>query len=223
MRMKKIFLILILCLGGGAFSQTAKEIIAKNIELTGGENHWKLLNSIMLQGKVVLSLNEEYPIEIFQQRPNLTKTVIINNGKESVIEAYDGKKGYAMNYATNKLQEFSDYQPESFDTDYLNYEAKGFTATVLGKDMVDGKSCYKVELTKNVNKTIYCFDVNSYMLLKEEKKGETLIYSDFRKVGNLVMPYRIESSNSRKEGEYLMVFTQIDVNKVLPKNTFKIK
>jgi hypothetical protein len=36
------------------------------------------------------------------------------------------------------------------------------------------------------------------MLLKEIKKDETLDYSDYKKVGNLLMPFRIESSSAKK-------------------------
>ncbi|MBO4233950.1 histidine kinase [Riemerella anatipestifer] len=220
---KKIALVVLLALAQVFYAQTAKEIIDKNIELTGGLTKWKLLNSIMLQGKVVLGIQEEYPIKIYQQRPNLTKTSIIINNKESVIEAYDGKKGYAMNYANNKLQEFENYQPQSFDTDFIDFEAKGFTAVILGKDKVGERLCYKVELTKNVNKTLYYFDTENYMLLKEVKKGEALLYSDFKKVNGLTMPFRIEASTPKKEGDYVMLFNKIEVNKVFPENTFKIK
>ncbi|MDY3536511.1 outer membrane lipoprotein-sorting protein [Riemerella anatipestifer] len=220
---KKIALVVLLALAQVFYTQTAKEIIDKNIELTGGLTKWKLLNSIILQGKVVLGIQEEYPIKIYQQRPNLTKTSIIINNKESVIEAYDGKKGYAMNYANNKLQEFENYQPESFDTDFIDFEAKGFTAVILGKDKVGERLCYKVELTKNVNKTLYYFDTENYMLLKEVKKGETLLYSDFKKVNGLTMPFRIEASTPKKEGDYVMLFNKIEVNKAFPDNTFKIK
>ncbi|MDY3316095.1 outer membrane lipoprotein-sorting protein [Riemerella anatipestifer] len=220
---KKIALVVLLALAQIFYTQTAKEIIDKNIELTGGLTKWKLLNSIMLQGKVVLGIQEEYPIKIYQQRPNLTKTSIIINNKESVIEAYDGKKGYAMNYANNKLQEFENYQPQSFDTDFIDFEAKGFTAVILGKDKVGERLCYKVELTKNVNKTLYYFDTENYMLLKEVKKGETLLYSDFKKVNGLTMPFRIEASTPKKEGDYVMLFNKIEVNKAFPDNTFKIK
>ncbi|MDY3319284.1 outer membrane lipoprotein-sorting protein [Riemerella anatipestifer] len=220
---KKIALVVLLALAQVFYAQTAKEIIDKNIELTGGLTKWKLLNSIMLQGKVVLGIQEEYPIKIYQQRPNLTKTSIIINNKESVIEAYDGKKGYAMNYANNKLQEFENYQPQSFDTDFIDFEAKGFTAVILGKDKVGERLCYKVELTKNVNKTLYYFDTENYMLLKEVKKGETLLYSDFKKVNGLTMPFRIEASTPKKEGDYVMLFNKIEVNKAFPDNTFKIK
>jgi hypothetical protein len=110
---------------------------------------------------------------------------------------------------------------ESFDTDYLDFESKGFTAQVLGKEKIGDKDCYKVELTKNVNKTVYYFDVQNFYLLKEVKKDETLVYSDYKKVNSLVMPFKIESSTPKKEGDYVMILYKIEVNKAFPANTFK--
>ena len=132
--MKKLLLAFILVCSQLCLAQTAKEIIDKNIELSGGLTNWKLLNSVLLQGKVILGVKDEYPIKIYQQRPNLTKTVITIGGKDTAIEGYDGAKGYAMNYATNKVQEYAEYVPESFDNDFLNWENKGFEAKYLGKE-----------------------------------------------------------------------------------------
>ncbi|TXF79410.1 outer membrane lipoprotein-sorting protein [Chryseobacterium sp.] len=219
--MKKIFLIFIIIMSGFVSAQTAKEIIDKNIELSGGLTNWKLLNSVTLQGNVTLGVNDDYPIKIYQQRPNLTKTVISINKKETAIEGYDGKKGYAMNYATNKIQEYPNYVAESFDNDFIDWENKGFEAKYLGKEKVNDIYCHKVELTKNVNKTIYYFDSKSYMLVKETKKDEVLSYGDYRKVGTLMMPFRIESSSPKKDSDYLMLINKIEVNKVFPANTFK--
>ncbi|ASW73429.1 histidine kinase [Chryseobacterium piperi] len=219
--MKKLLLVLVLIYSQIAWAQTAKEIIDKNIELSGGLTNWKLLNSVLLQGKVILGIKDEYPIKIYQQRPNLTKTVLTINNKETAIEGYDGSKGYAMNYAANKVQEYQSYVAESFDNDFIEWENKGFDAKYLGKEKVGEIYCHKVELTKNVNKNFYYFDTNTYMLLKEVKKDETLIYSDYKKVGNLVMPFRIESSSSKKDGDFVMQINKIDVNKVFPGNTFK--
>ncbi|WP_370901365.1 histidine kinase [Chryseobacterium gossypii] len=219
--MKKLILIVILTFFQISFAQTAKEIIDKNIELSGGLTNWKLLNSVLLQGRVVLGIKDEYPIKIYQQRPNLTKTVITINNKETAIEGYDGSKGYAMNYAANKLQEYPDYVPESFDNDFIDWENKGFTARYLGKEKIGEIYCHKVELTKNVNKNIYYFDTKTYMLLKEVKKDETIVYSDYKKVGNLLMPFRIESSSAKKDGDYVMLISKIDINKVFPANIFK--
>jgi len=219
--MKKLVLVFALIFSQLSFAQTAKEIIDKNIELSGGLTNWKLLNSILLQGKVILGVKDEYPIKIYQQRPNLTKTVITINGKETAIEGYDGAKGYAMNYATNKLQEYAEYVPESFDNDFIDWENKGFESKYLGKEKVGDIYCHKVELTKNVNKNMYYFDTKSYMLIKEVKKDETLIYSDYKKVGNLTMPFRIESSSAKKDGDYVMLLNKVEINKVFPANIFK--
>lgn len=219
--MKKIIYLVLLTFAASLYSQTAKEIIDKNIELSGGLTSWKLLNSVLLQGKVILGVKDEYPIKIYQQRPNLTKTVISISGKETAIEGFDGIKGYAMNYAANKLQVYPEYVPESFDNDFIDWENKGFDARYLGKEKVGEIYCHKVELTKNVNKNIYYFDVKSYMLLKEVKKDETLVYADYKKVGNLSMPFRIESSSTKKDGDFVMILNRIDANKVFPANTFK--
>ncbi|WP_332032057.1 histidine kinase [Kaistella sp.] len=219
--MRKIFLVFIMLMSGIVSAQTAKEIIEKNIELSGGLTNWKLLNSITLQGRLTLGINDHYPIKIFQERPNLTKTVITINKKETAIEGYDGKKGYAMNYATNKLQEYPNYVAESFDTDFIDWESKGFEANYLGKEKVGEIVCHKVELIKNVNKTLYFFDSKSYMLIREVKSDESIIYSDYRKVGSLMMPFRIESSSPKKDSDYVILLNKIETNKVLPANTFK--
>ena len=219
--MKKILLVIIMLMSGIVSAQTAKEIIEKNIELSGGLTNWKLLNSITLQGRLTLGINDNYPIKIFQERPNLTKTVITINKKETAIEGYDGKKGYAMNYATNKLQEYPNYVAESFDTDFIDWESKGFEANYLGKEKVGETVCHKVELIKNVNKTLYYFDVKTYMLVKEVKSDEALLYSDYRKIGSLMMPFRIESSSPKKDSDYVILLNKIETNKVLPANTFK--
>ncbi|MDV7696079.1 outer membrane lipoprotein-sorting protein [Chryseobacterium soli] len=219
--MKKLLLVFVLIWSQISFAQTAKEIIDKNIELSGGLTSWKLLNSVLLQGKVILGVKDEYPIKIYQQRPNRTKTVLTINNKDTAIEGYDGNKGYAMNYATNKLQEYPDYVAESFDNDFIDWENKGFEAKYLGKEKVGDIYCHKVELTKNVNKNLYYFDTKTYMLVKEVKKDEALSYSDYKKVGNMMMPFRIESSSAKKDGDYVMIINKIDVNKVFPVNIFK--
>ncbi|MBO6186845.1 MAG: histidine kinase [Chryseobacterium sp.] len=219
--MKKLLIVFVLIISQLSFAQTAKEIIDKNIELSGGLTNWKLLNSVFLQGKVILGIKDEYPIKIYQQRPNLTKTVITIGGKDTAIEGYDGIKGYAMNYATNKIQEYKEYIPESFDNDFIDWENKGFEAKYLGKEKVGEIYCHKVELTKNVNKNYYYFDTKSFMLLKEIKKDETLTYSDYKKVGNLMMPFRLESSSAKKDGDYVMLLNKVEINKVFPANSFK--
>lgn len=219
--MNRILSILIFLFSQIYFAQTGKEIIEKNIELSGGLTNWKLLNTVFIQGKVTLGIKDEYPIRIYQARPNLTKTAIIIDKKETPVEGYDGKRGYAMNYATNRLQVYPSYVPESFDNDFIDFENKGFEAKYLGKEKVGEIYCHKVELTKNVNKNYYYFDTKNYMLLKEEKADEILIYGEYRKVGNLMFPFRIESTSPKKDSEYVILINKIETNKELANTTFK--
>lgn len=143
------------------------------------------------------------------------------NQKQTTVEGYDGKKGYAMNYAQNKIQEYPSYVPENFDNDFIDWENKGFEANLLGKELIGNNNYFKVELTKNVNKTIYYFDVKTFMLYKEVKKDETILYDDYKKVGNVLLPYRIESSSPKKDSDYVLSIFKIEVNKEFPANTFK--
>lgn len=219
--MNRIIVLLAIIFSQIIFAQTAKEIIDRNIESSGGLTNWKLLNTVQIQGRVTLGVNDSYLMKIYQQRPNLTKTAILLAGKETPVEGFDGKNGYAMNYAQNKLQQYNDYIPENFDNDFIDWENKGFEAELLGKEKIGEQIYFKVELTKNVNKTIYYFDVKNYSLYREIKKDETLTYSDYRKVGQLLMPYRIESSSPKKDSDYVMMINKIEINKELPKNTFK--
>ena len=162
--MQKIILIFSIIFSIVISAQSAKDIIDKNIENSGGLTNWKLLNTVQIQGRVTLGVNDSYLMKIYQQRPNLTKTAIIMGGKETPVEGFDGKNGYAMNYAQNKLQQYTDYIPENFDNDFIDWENKGFEAKLLGKEKIGEQYYFKVELTKNVNKTIYFFDVKNYML-----------------------------------------------------------
>lgn len=202
-------------------AQSAKEVISKNIELTGGLKNWKKLNTVRLMGRLVLDAKETYPLTIYQSRPNLTRTVIKYGGKEVTLEGYDGKKGYSMNYASGQLQHYRDYTPESFDSDFIDYEHKGFHAQVLGTETIGNRKAFKVQLTKNTNTTVYYFDTQTYMLLKEDKAGETLQYTDYKKVGNYLFPFRIEGSSSKNNTDFVMIFTKIETNLAFDAKTYK--
>ncbi|SHJ13836.1 Outer membrane lipoprotein-sorting protein [Cruoricaptor ignavus] len=219
--MKHFFTLILFFLSALGTAQTAQEIISKNIELTGGRQNWKSLNSILLQGRAILGLKEECPVKIYQQRPNLTKTIITLQGKDVAIEGYDGKKGYAMNYAANKIQEYPGYKAESFDSDFLDWKLKGYEIKYLGKEKLGNKICHKIELSKNRERAVYYFDAATHLLVQEQKGDETLRYSDFRKVKSYTMPFRIESESEKNEGNYVLIINKIEINKEFPANTFK--
>ena len=139
--MKKLIYSVLMGSSISIYGQNAKDIINKNIEVTGGVNKWKTLNSTILYGKVVLGPKDEFPIKIYQKRPNLSKTVVTINKKETIIEGFDGKKGYTMNYNANKLLENPTYIVENFENDFIDWEKKGFSVKYVGKEKVGNNMC----------------------------------------------------------------------------------
>ncbi len=220
--MKRFFLILIFfsLVSTVGFAQTAEQIITKHLETTGGINKWKGFNSVVLKGEIVLGLNESYQVTIYQQRPNLNKTVMLIQGKSVVLNGYDGKKAVQFNFRTNKLETDSNYIPESFDSDLVDYSDKGFQAVLTGTEKIENSDCYKIKLIKNTNTTTYYFDMNSYQLIREINSIETRTYSDFRKSSGLVFPYRIEVKSADGESDFVLIMKSIEVNKAISAKEF---
>ena len=75
--MKKLIYSVLVGSSISIYGQNAKDIINKNIEVTGGVNKWKTLNSTILYGKVVLGPKDEFPIKIYQKRPDLLRDLMV--------------------------------------------------------------------------------------------------------------------------------------------------
>lgn len=218
--MNKLFFFALL-ISSCLFAQNADEIVTKNIEVSGGLNNWKKLNSIKLEGIVNLNLGESFPIEIIQKRENLTKTIFIINNKKQVIEGFDGKKAYQMNFSTNKIETLTSYQPESFESDLINYKEKGFNIEYIEQSKVYNSTCYKVKLIKNNIVSYYYFNVKNFQLEKEENDNEIIIYGDYKKVGVYQFAFRIESINKKDKSSFVMELNKIKVNPKLAIKDFR--
>ncbi len=201
-------------------AQNAESIIHQHLENSGGINKWRNLNSIILKGNVSLSLEQSFPLIIYHRRPYEKKVAFIIKGKEVLNEGYDGKNGWTYSEISGKNVKIPDYQPDSFESDILDYQKKGFEAEYIGKDKVESNECYKVVLTKFTNKITYCFSTRDYSLLSEENKEEKLLYYDYKSFGGL--RFATKSIGQPKEGgEYVITFSEILINPAIDNKVFK--
>lgn len=214
------FLLLFLFSGFFVQAQTADQIINQHLENSGGIKNWKNLNSLIMKGDALLSVEQSFPITIYHQRPYKKKVVFIVNGKEMLNEGYDGKNGWTYNELSQKNEIVKYYQPDSFEDDLVDYQRKGFSANYTGKDKNNGSECYKIELTKNVNKTTYCFSTKDYSLLWEENKDEKMYYSDYKKFSGLYFATKI-TGQPKNGGEYVIKFSSIQINPAIDSKVFK--
>lgn len=204
-----------------AYSQSAEQIIAQNLEKSGGEHAWNNLNSIILKGEAHLSVDNAYPIIIQHQRPYNKRVTFVIEGKEILNEGYDGKNGWTYSEIQKKNVIVPNYTPDAFDSDLLKFKQKGFKVNKVGTvDYEKGKVCNKIELLKNKNQSFYCFDTKTHQLVFEENKDETLYYHDYKTFGGLSFATKI-IGKPKEGGEYIIRFNTIQINPHIDKKIFK--
>lgn len=218
--MKKISFVLLGILSFSLFAQSADDIINQNLEKSGGVKNWKNLNSVIMRGDALLSLEQSFPMVIYHKRPYQKKVVFLIEGKELLNEGYDGKNGWTYNEISGKNEIVKGYQPDSFESDILDYKKKGFEAKYVGKSKSNNQECYKVELTKNVNKTTYCFSTQDHSTLWEESDEERIYYYDYKVFNGLRFSTRIVGQ-PKNGGEYVIVFNSVLINPVIEDKVFK--
>jgi outer membrane lipoprotein-sorting protein len=193
-----------------AAAQTADEIIAKALAARGGADKIRAIRRQRVSGKISFGPGAEGPFSVEFARP-LKMHMEINVNGQTIVRIYDGKSsGWMINpFAPNKdvqpmdaddLRSISD--EADFDGPLLDYQSKGNHVALAGKDAVDGKQAYKLQLTnKNGDTRTYYYDASTFLLLKWEGKRmvenqeipvETF-FSDYRDVDGLKFAFEIDS------------------------------
>lgn len=217
---KKIFAIFIVLSFVGVYSQSAEEIIKQHFKENGGCENWDKLNSIYIKGTVQVGLGDEVEVEIFQKRPYFKKVVFLKEGKPILSEGYDGKKAYTYSEKLGKNIVVPIYTPEAFETDYFNYNKKGFKIERKKDKTIKGVSVYHIELTKNTVKDQLYFSKSDFSLVQEENEKEIIIYKKDKEFGGLRFSTEIEISPTNGV-PYLLKIKEIKPNWGMKEDIFK--
>jgi outer membrane lipoprotein-sorting protein len=196
----------------GCAAQTPDEIVAKVLAARGGADKIKAIHSQRVTGKISFGPDAEGPFSVEFARPGKMHMEITING-QTIIRVYDGKSsGWQLNpFAPNKdvqpmdsdeLRHISD--EADFDGPLLDYQSKGNHLDLLGKDELDGKQVYKLQLTTKIGDArTYFFDASTFLLVKWEGKrtaeGHEIpietFFSDYREVNGLKFAFEIDSDS----------------------------
>src|SRR5271169_4406686 len=85
----------VLCLGVYALSQTADELVIKNIEARGGLDKIKAVKTLRITGRAERSGRPPVALVIEHARPDEIRQDITRAGMTMVV-AYDGKEGWTI-------------------------------------------------------------------------------------------------------------------------------
>lgn len=218
--MKKILTLTLMALMtlSVAHAQTADAIAKKYVEAIGGAAKWKALKST----KLTITLNQQgfdIPGYILADNQNRERFELEFNGMK-MIQANDGETAWGMNQfmgqtSPAKLEgaEAEAAKNTEFLDEFIDYKKRGYSISLEGETGMEGKSCYKIKLTKaDGDDTIYYFDKETGLMVAEEVEAQgqmvMMVVSDYSEVEGLNMPMKIAQKAS---GATLLTIT---INKV---------
>jgi hypothetical protein len=158
-----------------SFSQTADELVQKNIEARGGLDKIKAIKSLRMSGKSVAG---GFNATVGQEnlRPNLVRETFSIQGM-TAVQAYDGSMGWAIQpFGGRKdpqLMGEDDLRDLLIDADFdgplVDYKAKGNTVEFLGHDTLDGDDALRLKVTLKNGDIIYDYlDPDTYLEIRKE-------------------------------------------------------
>jgi len=176
MRHSLTVLIAVCCFGIFSYSQTADELIAKNIQARGGMEKMKAIKTMRITGKFdggggfTASVGQE------NQRPNLLRETFRLQGM-TAVQAYDGSAGWQIQPFGGKkdpeLMGEDDVRDLLLDADFdgplVNYKEKGNTVEYMGHDVVDGDDALRLKVTLKNGDIIYDYlDPDTFIEIRRE-------------------------------------------------------
>jgi len=210
---------------------SAAQVIDKYILAIGGKENLEKVSSISATGKLGI-MGQSLAMTAKQMAPNKESFVISMSGNPVMKQVYDGTTGYQMQMG-QKQDMSADELAQKKDTkslfEQLNYKDADYKLEVKGIDKATDGDAYVVVVTfpSGRIRTEY-YNVNSGLLVKsiEEKKGEggeTVDYSDYRKTGDIMLPYKMVRNVNTPQGsqELAMTMETIKLNEGVTTEDFK--
>lgn len=219
-------------------AQTADQIVQKYIQQIGGEKAWKNLKTINSSG-IYNYGGIEFPFSAIAKSPNKYKFIVPLNGKH-YTQVFNGKTGWKIDafknetkpqYLTGKpARALANETDVEIESPLINYAKKGFTIHLEGKETVEGKECFKVNLFKKEGEIeSYFIDNQEYSLVmkralsKNDELEKTILdayFSDYREVNGVKIPFVV--SYKFKDQNILKIKTEkVQINEKVEDFIFK--
>lgn len=208
MRHGVVVLLAVFFLSISALSQTADELVQKNIAAKGGIDKIKAIKSLRMTGK---SASGGFNVTVGQEnmRPNLVRETFSIQGM-TAVQAYDGSTGWAIQPFGGKkdpqLMGEDDLRDLLLDADFdgplVDYQAKGNKVEYLGHDTVDGDDALRLKVTlKNGDIVYYYLDPDAYLEIRKETqefirgsvRENVIDLGSYKPVNGVMYPFSIAS------------------------------
>jgi len=198
------------------FSQTAEELVAKNLQARGGIEKIKAIKTLRLTGRLQQGGFTAQVLSI-AKAPNLLRQEFIIQGM-SQINTVDGATGWKISpfegrKDPERLGE-DELRPLMEDADFygplVDYRDKDNKVEYLGHDTVDGDDAYRLKVALANGDIIYYYlDPDTYLEIRTEKlvfiRGsvqESMInLGSYKLVNGVYFPFSLEMGSKQNPGD----------------------
>jgi hypothetical protein len=238
MSYRLVLLLAVLCFDLCAASQTAEELVSKNIEAKGGMDKIKAIETWRMTGKLIgggitATTGQE------NKRPNLVRETFSLQGM-TAVQAYDGATGWQIQpFGGRKDPELmgeDDMRDLLIDSDFdgplVDYKAKGNVIEYLGHDIVDGDDALRLKVTlKNGDIVYYYLDPDTFLEIRKETqefirgsvRENTFDLGSYKPIGGVMYPFSIASGPKNDPTSWQTVSVEkIEVNVPLDPSEFAL-
>src|SRR5579871_425684 len=211
-----------------AASQTADELVQKNIEAKGGLEKIKAIKTVRVTGRLVAGGGFTGIVGQENMRPNLVRETFSLQGMTQV-QAYDGATGWQIQpFGGRKdpqLMGDDDMRDLLIDADFdgplVDYKAKGNTVEYLGHDTVDGDDALRLKVTlKNGDIIYYYLDPDTFLEIRKEVqefirgsvRESVLEMGSYKPVAGVMYPYSISQGSKANPAQQTTIIEKVEVN-----------
>ncbi|WP_019990461.1 hypothetical protein [Rudanella lutea] len=217
-------------------AQTADEVIEKYIAARGGADKLKGVKSVRMETSTSLMGNDIKSVSTIVAGKGMRSDATVMG--QTITQAFDGTKGWMVNplAGSNDPQEIPAEMSKSLADQLdltgpiVDYKAKGNKVEMLGKEAVDGKDTYKLQLTRPDGTVITHF-INTTSYLDQKVTSKTKVngqdvegevyFDDYRAVDGVKFPFLNEMSNPQF-GRMKIKVEKIEVNPTVDEAIFKM-
>jgi hypothetical protein len=237
--MRQSLILWFLCCSLFAFSQTADELINKNIQAKGGMDAIKAIKSIRMSGRLDAGGGFTGRVGQENMRPNLLRETFSLQGM-TAVQAYDGSTAWQIQpfggHKDPQLMGEDDVRDLLIDSDFdgplVDYKAKGNTVEYLGHDTLDGDDVLRLKVTlKNGDIVYYYLDPDTFLEIRTERqefvrgsvRENVADLGSYKKVGGVMYPFSLASGPKNDPSSWQSVTVEkMDVNVPIASSDFAV-
>jgi outer membrane lipoprotein-sorting protein len=239
MNVWRVFFAALLLSGAHSFTQTAEELVNKNIEARGGLAKINAVKTVRISGKAITPDGTPVIYRVDNKAPDLYRLDFTLAGM-TAVQVYDGTTGWQIQpFGGRKdpmLMGEDDLRDLLSEPDFwgplVDYKAKGNKVEYLGKDLVDGDDTLRLKVTLKNGDVVYCYlDPDTYLEIRREiqmfirgsMKEKDIDFGSYKPVAGVMFPFsQTEVKKDDPTNWITLSVDKVEVNLPLDNSEFAV-